>query len=279
MNNGLHIGQTGVNGKNVEASTEKEDLLRRRIAFDEMYRTLFSLASLTFWLAINDPTLPLEVLVRAAREFFRVQRPTDGQRVLTCIMERTQAMNTHWARHALGKLSLSIAEYREFLADLCADMYEGMVRALSDPTRHFWEENFMHALYFERKHVLRTFMRREGFWERTTVQGSRIPRSFIISYEQYIATSDSDCSIHDIEDEKAEVMLRAIEDYDLYQVVLALPDKLKATVWLLFWEGRTEKEIATLLGVSDRTVRNRLRTALDQLRSSLLVEEEKTFYA
>jgi DNA-directed RNA polymerase specialized sigma24 family protein len=42
----------------------------------------------------------------------------------------------------------------------------------------------------------------------------------------------------------------------------------------LFWEGRSEKDTAQLLGITDRTVRNRRREALNVLREALDLEEE-----
>jgi DNA-directed RNA polymerase specialized sigma24 family protein len=41
---------------------------------------------------------------------------------------------------------------------------------------------------------------------------------------------------------------------------------------MIFWEGRTEKDAAMILGVSDRTIRNRLREALKSLRVILEIE-------
>jgi DNA-directed RNA polymerase specialized sigma24 family protein len=69
-------------------------------------------------------------------------------------------------------------------------------------------------------------------------------------------------------------MLLAIETSDLLRLVLLLPVKLKAVVLLLFWEGRSEKETAQLLDITDRTVRNRRREALNLLREALDLEEE-----
>jgi DNA-directed RNA polymerase specialized sigma24 family protein len=53
-----------------------------------------------------------------------------------------------------------------------------------------------------------------------------------------------------------------------------LPDTLKPVVLLIFWEGRTEKETARVLKITDRTVRNRLQHALKILRNMLASERE-----
>jgi DNA-directed RNA polymerase specialized sigma24 family protein len=72
----------------------------------------------------------------------------------------------------------------------------------------------------------------------------------------------------------AQKDLLAVEHSDLPRLILDLPDKLKAVVLLIFWEGRTEKDTAVVLGITDRTVRNRLRDALEILRRKLEPERE-----
>ena len=69
-----------------------------------------------------------------------------------------------------------------------------------------------------------------------------------------------------VNDEQAQRALLAVEYADLPRLVLHLPEKLRTVVWLVFWEGRTEKDAARILGVTDRTVRNRLQEALKLLR-------------
>jgi RNA polymerase sigma factor (sigma-70 family) len=81
----------------------------------------------------------------------------------------------------------------------------------------------------------------------------------------------------EIIDEQAQQALLSVEQHDLPLLILNLPDKLKPVIWLIFWEGRTEKNVAHILGVSDRTVRNRLQQALSLLRKGI-ESEEKTIY-
>ncbi len=78
----------------------------------------------------------------------------------------------------------------------------------------------------------------------------------------------------DIEDERAQQALLSVEQHDLPLQILNLPEKLKPVIWLIFWEGRTEKNVANILGVSDRTIRNRLHKALKLLRT--VIETEGT---
>lgn len=57
-------------------------------------------------------------------------------------------------------------------------------------------------------------------------------------------------------------------------LLFRLPTHLRAIVWLTFWEDCTTKTVGELLGISDRTVRNRLRAALAQLRRIVVEDQE-----
>jgi len=89
------------------------------------------------------------------------------------------------------------------------------------------------------------------------------------SLDQVVQQPDSELCEIAIEDEDAQKALLAVERSDLPLLILSLPDKLKSVVLLIFWEGRTEKDTARILGITDRTVRNRLRDAFEILRNEL----------
>ncbi len=189
-------------------------------------------------------------------------------------------MNLLWAQRVLQMLSLQADERCVLARDLCADLHECMMRALADLERLFWEENFLHCLYFERKHVYRSFLLREGLCSRqSAARGMRIPRACVASLDRLLQARDHAHQPLDIEDEGVQGMFLVVERSDLLHMVLCLPDKLKAVVLLIFWEGRSEKETAQVLSISDRTVRNRLQHALKILRSLLPPDIEGSFDA
>lgn len=170
----------------------------------------------------------------------------------------------------LKTLNLQAGEQYTLISDLYADLCECIMRALMDSARLFWEENFQHCLSFERRHVFRTFMTREGRWNgQHEKKTSRIPRLLLHSLDHPMQPLEEDVFEISIEDEMAQKALHAVEHSDLPRLILTLPDKLKAVVLLIFWEGRTEKDTALVLGITDRTVRYRLRDALDILRHKL----------
>ena len=251
-------------------------VVERRAALAEVYSSLPPYASAAFWSAIEDPTFPLEILVKILRLAIVSGDEQGRRRIMEWIIVRTQAMNLLWAQRVLQMLSLQANERSVLARDLCADLQECLMRALADTGRFFWEENFLHCLYFERKHVYQSFLMREGLWQKPSVSRSmRIPRALIASLDRLLQPPDHDQPSLEIEDESVQRMFLSVERSDLLQTVLCLPDKLKAVILLIFWEGRSEKETAQILSISDRTVRNRLQDALTVLRSLLALDSEE----
>jgi len=237
--------------------------------------TLPTYATEAFWRVVEAAETSLEMLVQCLRISVEYEDEQGRNAIFSTIICRIQSGNEHWAASVLKMLTISADERQALLNDLCADLYESLLRALLDTQRSFWEENFLHALQFERRHVYQAFMVREGRWsDREVKQGTRIPRALVMRLDQPLQQNDGDTCVLEIEDERAHKMLLAIETSDLLRLVLLLPVKLKAVVLLLFWEGRSEKDTARVLGITDRTVRNRRREALNLLREALDLEEE-----
>ncbi len=255
------------------------ELVKRRMSLAQIYDSLPCYSSAAFWYTIQTADIPLEILVHYFRVFLICGEVQRRSRIIEIIFLRIQAANEYWANSVLKNVSMQADERYTLVCDLCADLYESIIRALMDTKRLFWEENFLHCLYFERKHVYRSFMTREGRWHDVHVRRSvRIPRMLVASLEQSIQQAESGTCPFDVEDEQAQRMLQTVESTDLLQLVLHLPDRLKAVVLLIFWEGRSEKDTARVLGITDRTVRNRICAAIKLLREILASEREDTFY-
>jgi len=109
------------------------------------------------------------------------------------------------------------------------------------------------------------------------VVSRRVPRRLLYSIDTPVILADGETMELLIEDEHAQEALQAIEHEDVPRLVLGLPQKLKSVVWLIFWEGRTEKDTAQVLGITDRTVRNRLQEALKLLRDELALERDGVY--
>src|SRR5437899_5111660 len=113
-------------------------VVERRTALAEMYSALPPYASAAFWCAVEDPTIPLEILVKILRAAITSGDEQGRRRILEWIILRTQAMNLLWAQRVLQMLSLQSDERSVLARDLCADLHECMMRALADLGRLFW---------------------------------------------------------------------------------------------------------------------------------------------
>jgi hypothetical protein len=254
-------------------------LLRRRAVLATAFQALPTYGSAEFWSIIEESqlklALPLEILVKCARVAIAQEDSASRNRIIEIIFRRIQKTNEYWSRHVLSQVHLTSEERSMFAFDLHADLCERVIRALMDIKRLFWEENFQHCLCFERKHVYQAFMTREGRWYNQHAIDAvtrRIPHSLIGSLDQPVQHANGESWEMDIEDMQAQKALLAVEQNDLPLLILKLPEKLKPVIWFIFWEGRTEKYVANLLGVSDRTIRNRLHKALELLRTIMETE-------
>ena len=260
-----------------EKSDRDSEVTRRRSQLVEVYNTLPAYGSRPFWSAVEEPELkgvvPLEVLVRCVRSAISQGDDEGRNRILEVIFQRIHVSNEYWANSILKTVALQVDERKALVSDLYGDLCECIIRAVIDDKRLFWEENFQHCLMFERKHVYRSFMRREGRWSSLDGKRSeRVPRMLVESLDQPAQLADGDTYELNVEDERAQKALLAVEQAELPGLVLQLPDRLKPIVLLIFWEGRTEKDTAQILGITDRTVRNRLREAFKLLHSELELE-------
>lgn len=260
---------------------DAEFVSHRRRAFAHLYTTLPEYGTPAYWHAIetedaNDvqSALPLEVLVLSLRTAIERRDGEGRNRIMTQIIRRTQKYNEDWASNALKVLHIPAGERREVVRDLFADLYERIMRALIDPERVFWEENFQHCLRFERMHVFQALLMREGWWKH---QGERIPRNLLESLDVAPHSTSGERREIAIEDEQAQKDLLAVELSHVPLILLRLPESLQSVLVLLFWEGKTEKDVASLLSITDRTVRNRLRRALQLLQGELANEREDTY--
>jgi len=251
---------------------DNAEYVKRRQVLTYQYSTLPEYGSLAYWRFVEtndaESALPLEVLTRCLRTAIAFGDVEGRNRIMTRIIRRTQKDNESWAAQALNMLHIQASERKEVVRDLFADLYEHIMRRLMDPDQTFWEENFYHCLRFERMHVFRGFLMREGWWKKQQ-QSERIPRNLVESLDAAQYHPDGEDHKIAIEDEVAQKAMLAVELSDVPLLLLRLPEYLQSILVLLFWEGKTEKDIAALLEITDRTVRNRLQRALRLLRSEL----------
>jgi hypothetical protein len=265
-----------VEGENVSSANldPEEALARRRALLTRLFNTLPLYASPAFWQVLQAGETPLEVVVRCLRLAVSLKDDAGRERLLEIVFGRTYGMNQQWSQTILKSLPILAGERAAAANDLCADLYECVFKALLDPARLFWEENFLHCLYFERKHVYQAFLFREGYWKNTRVkQSTRIPRMLLERFDSPASFTNEGYAALDIVDESAQRLLETLVDDEMLHLVLTLPERLKAVILLKFWGDCTEKEAAQILGVTDRTVRHRILVATELLRKYLTEEK------
>lgn len=215
---------------------------------------------------------PLEVLVKAFRQAVLYGDTVGQQRLGEVIVARTHIANAQWVQKTLMAVTVPAGERSAVAADLYADLCEYLLRQWKNTDYTFWEEHFIHCLRFARKHVFEHFLRCEGAWQLEHPElGRAIPQSLLVSLDR--ATQEQLRELQMLHDKKAEAALQAVEGSQFALHLLHLHPRMRAIVWLKFWENCTEKKIAQVLSISERTVRSGLRTALEELRGMLINEE------
>ena len=265
----------------IEGHERAAQLDQRRAHLTHLFASLPSYGSSAYWQALEETdaslALPLEVLVKCIRASVALQDTMSQKHTFEILFRRIATTNIRWANNVLRASHLSLSEQSQLAHDLYADICECVIRAVLNPTRPFWEENFAHCLTYERKHIYYIFMQREKRWQaqRNRTSTPILCPSFHSSHEldQFGQPMQRHTEIPLIEDEVARQALLAVEQNDIPALVIDLPAKLKAVILLIFWEDKTEKDTANLLGITDRTVRNRLKRALQLLHQQL--ESEK----
>src|SRR5579863_2017465 len=114
-------------------------IVEHHATLEQYYASLPEYASFAFWSTIEAADTPLEILVRCFRVAHLYEDYPGRDRLFTIIVKRIQGINEYWAKTVLRTLYISEDERTEMVGDLCADVYESLLRALLDDNRHFWE--------------------------------------------------------------------------------------------------------------------------------------------
>jgi RNA polymerase sigma factor (sigma-70 family) len=210
--------------------------------------------------------------VKAFRQAVSCGDLVGQQHIGEVIIARTHVANAQWVQKTVMAVVVPPGERSAVAADLYADLCEYLLRQWKNADYTFWEEHFLHCLRFARKHVFEHFLRCEGAWRLERPELSRaVPRSLLLSLDR--ATQEQLSELRMLHDKQAEAALQAVEESQFALYLLRLHPRMRAIVWLKFWENCTDKKIAQVLSISERTVRSGLRTALEELRRMLVNEE------
>ncbi len=271
----MEKGKTQDKSVAVQRILSEESITERQARIDQCYSALPAYGSGAFWEALEVGQVPLEVLVKVLRVAVVQGERERERRLFEMLLARVQAANEQWVKRVLAGMRVLAGERAALAADLHADLCETLLRELRDPQQRFWETHFQQSLRFARQHVYERFLIYEGRWhDQRFGPGRRVPSLLISSLERAVSSQQEAAEALEICDERAQEALLHIEQTDIARYILALPERLRVVVWLIFWEDHTEKTVSKLLAISERTVRNRLQAALAQLRQALSNEQE-----
>jgi RNA polymerase sigma factor (sigma-70 family) len=248
----------------------------RRAALEAQFAALPLVGTLAYWQAIERTdgadTLPLEVLARCVRER-HTHAVVDAERVYAIIMRRIDPAVRRWAVEVTHKSPSG--RRSELEMDLAQESFWELWQELISKGPTFLLENFAFAFSRIRQHVAMDVMQRAGEWTRRGVlRPSRIPRGHMLSLEAERAGEHEMPLADTLADPNAQRPFDLVDASDLLAEVRLLPPSERMIVLHLICGGMTQAEVATMLGVTDRTVRNQVTRIVTKLRRLYLGLEE-----
>lgn len=243
----------------------------RHAELEAQFQGLPPAGSASYWRRIEEPDaanrLPLEVLARCLRERHFAGAVADAERIFVIILERVRTRIGEWAR-SIAAQATSGALGAEDLEQVCdIKLWEELV----DEGQTFLLENFMHALHYNCLHVGHSEMEKAGEWQRPGVEKSRrVPQGQIDSLHAEPQGMEELPLTERIPDEKAQVEIERADLSDLFDLVRQLPHDERIIIYDWLSGARTQEETAAALSVTARTIRNRMKTILDDLRRDYL---------
>jgi RNA polymerase sigma factor (sigma-70 family) len=215
----------------------------------------------------GEAALPLEVLARCLRERYTAGYSTEAHRIFRVLLGRVQRQVGEWSATVA---SHSAAARRQHVQDdLAQECYLGLWQSLTAGDFTMWGVAFRAKMASLQSHTAHQYMERSGFWTRPGVsRPTHVPADVQQSLE-----APGDGSVLPLSDQLVDADAGHAFDHVEYSDLIALMRRLSApkriVVYWRFWQGRSQEEIAKELRIAPRTVRDREKRALGELRSQL----------
>jgi RNA polymerase sigma factor (sigma-70 family) len=240
----------------------------RRAQLDAQFHELPPAGSADYWRRIEESDvgqeLPPEVLTRCLRERLAAGFVVDAHRIFGAIMRQIEVGVGKWAWSIARQAKSGMAPERH--EELEQECYMKLWEELQGDGPTFLLENFDHKLDLICKHVQHSVMEKAGEWRRRGVEKpTRVPSGEI---ERIDVEPEGDGELPlaaQLASASAQQDINLAEYSDLLSQVEQLPPDERAIIQGLFYDGRTQEEIAADLGVTSRTIRNRLKKILREL--------------
>ncbi len=249
------------------AHDQQDAFAARRAALEAQFAALPPPGSAAYWQVIErvdgPDTLPFEVLARCLRERL-APAAADAQRIFAVIMRRIGPSVRRWAQQVASKSPNG--KQSDLQQDLEQESYLKLWQELEHPEKRFILEHFPATFTRIRQHVAQDVMQKAGEWQRPGVgQTLRVPAS---QTDRLQAEPDTPGAVPldaSLADSHAQAEFERVELSDLLDLVQRLPPADRTLVVDRYWRDRTQAEVASDLGVTERTVRNRLAAILRNL--------------
>jgi RNA polymerase sigma factor (sigma-70 family) len=241
----------------------------RRADLDAQFQALPPVGSPGYWQRIEEQDatqqrLPLEVLARCFRERIGSGVVGDANRIFGVIMRRIQAKVRPWAQQIARMARSGMTDQRR--EELEQECYMKLWEELGGNSRTFLLENFASGFTRLRQHVSHSYMQQESEWQRSDeVQPNRVPRAQVDSLDMALPSTEELPLSDLIGDPHAQDPFEQAELSDLMDQVRGLPPQ-ERLILLHSLTGERQEGTAARLGVTARTIRNRLKRILEELR-------------
>jgi RNA polymerase sigma factor (sigma-70 family) len=247
------------------ANDQQDAYADRRAGLEARFAALPPAATPAYWHAIErtdeSDALPLEVLARCFRE--RAARGTTGDtdRIFEVMLRRIGPVVRRAAARCVSPyLSSGLAEEIE------QESYVKLWQELGDPEKRFVLEHFPATLRRICQHASHDVMQKAGEWQRPDVaQPTRVPRGQMTSMDADPVGEGTVRLGESLPDAQAQAEFDRVELSDLLDIVRGLPPASRTLILDIYSRGLTQEEAAADLGITTRTVRNRLGAILHRL--------------
>lgn len=249
--------------------------------------------------AVPQEAVSFGALVHLIRVAARRNEKRTARELFVLLLERTEGLNRRWADHVVlstpgirGTPGTAVCE--DLRQELTLRLWESV--GLADGEA--WELFFQRSLAYAQRHTALAYMEQRGYWNRRTtskriaqpVAATTAAHSVVwAASDAFVAEHRWDQRASDVSDatgasytHRALNIAAASGEFvaadltDLRELVTRLPREQRIAIVLRHWQQASELEIAKMLGVTTRTVRNYLRRAHERLREWYEGEEALT---
>ncbi len=245
---------------------ERETHARGRLAAELASLPAWGTTAFASWLALTDVASALSsgALVRLLRRATATGDTALQEHFFVALLRRIERQNTHWAARALVRPPLGRAARESLREELKQELTLALWQRLTGERDDAWELYFSRALDFAQRHVAHAYLVRNGYWYSSAAPQPPLLLSALRASHLFGDLTPGEPLA--VSQGAARDEMSVAELADLRDLVQRLPFRERVAVVMRFWLASSERDIASALGVTTRTVRNLITRALTRLR-------------